>query len=49
MEVALSTINRWENGRAKPSPLAILKMRELIVSMGNDGKYLVDRFVEDNL
>jgi len=28
--VTLATINRWENSRAKPSPLALSKIDELI-------------------
>jgi putative transcriptional regulator len=27
--VSFATVNRWENGHAKPSPLAIYKIREL--------------------
>jgi len=27
--VTFSTVNRWENGRGKPSPLAILRIDEL--------------------
>ncbi len=42
--VTLPTINRWENGRTKPSPLAIQNLRELISSMGDVGKDLMDRF-----
>jgi putative transcriptional regulator len=32
--VTFPTINRWENGRAKPSPLAMQRIEELISSMG---------------
>lgn len=39
--VTLPTINRWENGRTKPSPLAIQNLRELIASMGEQGKDLM--------
>ena len=42
--VTLPTINRWENGRTKPSPLAIQNLRELIASMGNEGKDLMTRY-----
>jgi len=42
--VTLPTINRWENGRTKPSPLAIQNLRELISSMGDDGKDLMAGF-----
>ncbi len=27
--VTLSTVNRWENGKGKPSPLALLRIEEL--------------------
>lgn len=39
--VTLPTINRWENGRTKPSPLAMQNLRELIVSMGDQGQDLM--------
>ena len=42
--VTLPTINRWENGRTKPSPLAIQNLRELIASMGKEGKGLMVKF-----
>ena len=32
--VTFPTINRWENGRAKPSPLAMQRIEELLRSMG---------------
>jgi transcriptional regulator with XRE-family HTH domain len=35
--VTFPTINRWENGRAKPSPLAMQRVEELLRSMGDDG------------
>ena len=41
--VTLPTINRWENGRTKPSPLALQKLRELISNMGDGGKDLMVR------
>ena len=27
--VTFSTVNRWENGKGKPSPLAMLRIEEL--------------------
>jgi putative transcriptional regulator len=33
--VTFPTINRWENGRAKPSPLAMQRIEDLISSMGD--------------
>ena len=41
--VTFPTINRWENGRAKPSPLAIQKIEELLRSMGDKGEDLLKR------
>ena len=35
--VTFPTINRWENGRAKPSPLAMQRIEDLIGSMGDKG------------
>jgi len=42
--VTLPTINRWENGRANPSPLALRNLRELVHRMGDDGKDLAEWF-----
>ena len=39
--VTFPTINRWENGRAKPSPLAIQKIEEQLRSMGERGSDLL--------
>lgn len=41
--VTLPTINRWENGRTKPSPLAIQKLQDLISSMGDEAERLLRR------
>jgi len=43
--VTLPTINRWENGRTKPSPLAIRNLRELVTGMGDNGKDLMIGFL----
>ena len=43
--VICNTINRWENGRSKPSPLAIQKIEQLLEQMGKTdllAKYLAD-------
>ena len=42
--VTLPTINRWENGRASPSPLAIRNLREVVYRMGDDAKDLLEWF-----
>lgn len=38
--VTFPTINRWENDRAKPSPLAMEKIESLLRSLGDRGKTL---------
>ena len=48
--VTFPTINRWENGRAKPSPLAMQKIEELLRSMGERGSdLLIEIFGEESL
>jgi len=44
--VTFPTINRWENGRAKPSPLAVQRIEELLRSMGDNGADLLKRYLE---
>jgi putative transcriptional regulator len=39
--VAFPTINRWENGRAKPSPLALQRLEELLHNMSENGADLL--------
>lgn len=46
--VTYPTINRWENGRAKPSPLAMKQIAELLRGLGERGRDLLDEyFVEE--
>jgi putative transcriptional regulator len=42
--VTFPTINRWENGRAKPSPLALKQIEELLRNLGERGKDLLREF-----
>ena len=42
--VTYPTINRWENGRAKPSPLALKQIEALLRSMGDRGQDLLRKF-----
>lgn len=42
--VTYPTINRWENGRAKPSPLALKQIEDLLRSLGDQGKDLLQEF-----
>lgn len=43
--VTYSSINRWENGRSKPSPLAIQKIEGILRQMGDHGKDLLERYL----
>ncbi len=42
--VTYPTINRWENGRAKPSPLALKQIEDLARGLGEQGKDLLQEF-----
>jgi len=45
--VTFPTISRWENDRAKPSPLALKQVEELLRGMGEQGKDLLQEFFPD--
>lgn len=45
--VTFPTINRWENGRARPSPLAMEKIESLLRSLGEQGSDLLAEFMGD--
>lgn len=38
--VTFPTINRWENNRARPSPLALEKIKALLHEQGDKGETL---------
>lgn len=42
--VTFPTINRWENDRAKPSPLALEKIEGLLHSLGTRGEDLLSEY-----
>lgn len=42
--VTFPTINRWENGRVKPSPLAIKQIEDLLRDLGENGRDLLEEF-----
>lgn len=41
--VSFPTINRWENGRSKPSPLALKQIEDLLKDLGDQGRDLLKR------
>lgn len=48
--VTFPTISRWENGRARPSPLAMEKIKTLIQSLGDrDSELLSEIFGDEPL
>lgn len=46
--VTFPTVNRWENGRAEPSPLALQQIKELLKGMRRAGADLRRKFFPDN-
>lgn len=45
--VTFTSVNRWENGRAEPSPLALKQIEDLLREMGKDGAVLLRRYFGD--
>lgn len=43
--VTFPTINRWENGRAKPSPLALKQIEDFLRDLGENGLDLLEVFL----
>ena len=39
-----SSVNRWENGHRKPSPLAMKQIESILLELGPAGKNLHDEF-----
>lgn len=42
--IALPTVSRWENGRSRPSPLALEKIEAFLRGMGEEGESLLRAF-----
>ena len=47
--VTFPTINRWENGRAKPSPLALKQIEDLLRNLGERGHDLLEKFLGEEV
>lgn len=45
--VSFQTVNRWENKRSKPLPLALMRIQELLLRMGDRGKDLLEHFPDE--
>jgi DNA-binding transcriptional regulator YiaG len=44
--VTFPTVSRWENGRAKPSPLALKQIENLLRKLGDKGHHLAHEYFE---
>lgn len=45
--VTCSSINRWENGRSKPLPLAMQKIEGMLQQRSDRGKELLAKYLTD--
>ncbi|WP_242029143.1 helix-turn-helix transcriptional regulator [Coleofasciculus sp. FACHB-712] len=43
--VTYSTVNRWENGRAQPSPMAMKLVEQKLEEIGEQGKGLLEKYL----
>lgn len=43
--VTYSTVNRWERGRSKPSPLAVKLIEQMLVDLGDRGHELLSKYL----
>lgn len=46
--VTFPSINRWENDRSTPSPLAMKRLEELVRELGDEASDLLRRYFPDN-
>ncbi|HEY9631602.1 MAG TPA: helix-turn-helix transcriptional regulator [Coleofasciculaceae cyanobacterium] len=42
--VSFQSVNRWENGRTKPLPVALKQIEQLLHQMGEQGKDLLAKY-----
>ena len=47
--VTFPTINRWENSRTRPSPLAMQRIEGLLRGMGDSGADLLKRYFDSGI
>jgi len=45
--VSFQSVNRWENGRTKPLPIALKQIEHLLHQMGDTGKDLLVKYFWD--
>jgi len=42
--VSFQSVNRWENGRTKPLPIAVKQIEQLLHQMGDRGQDLLAKY-----
>ena len=47
LDVTFASVNRWENGRVKPSRLAVKQIEKFVRSLGEDSMDVVSGSFED--
>ena len=45
--VSFQSVNRWENGRTKPLPIALKQIEQLLHQMGDTGKDLLVKYFSE--
>ncbi len=45
--VSFQSVNRWENGRTKPLPVALKQIEHLLHQMGDTGKDLLVKYFSE--
>lgn len=45
--VSFQSVNRWENGRTKPLPIALRQIEHLLHQMGDAGKDLLAKYLSE--
>jgi len=45
--VSFQSVNRWENGRTKPLPVALKQIEHLLHQMGDTGKELLVKYFSE--
>ena len=45
--VSFQSVNRWENGRTKPLPIALKQIEQVLHQMGEPGKDLLVKYFSE--
>ena len=47
--VTFASVNRWENCKTKPSPLALKQIADLLQGLGPKGRDLLDQYFTEEI